>query len=157
MYQNLAIIFLFGLFYSILAGRLERTAVNGAVVYVAFGAIFGPIGLGLLDLSIEREGIRLTLGCQINKIACSDTGKQIEYVDANGTAASYEVDAILVAVGRAPNVQGLNLEAVGVEYDERRVDQSQDTLDEALDYGDSVPIIVYPDGRVEEGFEGEIG
>ena len=45
----------------------------------------------------------------------------------------------------------------GVEYDERRVDQSQDTLDEALDYGDSVPIIVYPDGRVEEGFEGEIG
>ena len=45
----------------------------------------------------------------------------------------------------------------GVEYDERRVDQSQDTLDEALDYGDSVPIIVFPDGRVEEGFEGEIG
>lgn len=45
----------------------------------------------------------------------------------------------------------------GIEYDERRVDQSQDTLDEALDYGDSVPIIVYPDGRVEEGFEGETG
>ena len=45
----------------------------------------------------------------------------------------------------------------GIEYDERRVDQSQDTLDEALDYGESVPIIVYPDGRVEEGFEGEIG
>ena len=59
LYQNLAILFLFGLFYSILAGRLERTPVNGAVVYVLFGAIFGPIGLGLLDLSIEREGIRL--------------------------------------------------------------------------------------------------
>jgi len=59
VYQNLAIIFLFGLFYSILAGRLERTPVNGAVVYVLFGVIFGPIGLGLLDLSIEREGIRV--------------------------------------------------------------------------------------------------
>ncbi|MBW1689023.1 MAG: cation:proton antiporter [Deltaproteobacteria bacterium] len=59
MYQNLAILFLFGLFYSLVAGRLERTPVNGAVVFVAFGAIFGPIGLGLLDLSIEREGIRL--------------------------------------------------------------------------------------------------
>ena len=44
-----------------------------------------------------------------------------------------------------------------VAYDERRVDQSQDTLDEALLYGDTVPIIVYPDGRVEVGYEGETG
>ena len=29
----------------------------------------------------------------------------------------------------------------GIEYEEKRVDQSQDTLDEALLYGDSVPII----------------
>lgn len=45
----------------------------------------------------------------------------------------------------------------GVAYDERRVDQSQDTLDEALGFGDTVPIIVYSDGRVEVGFEGEVG
>lgn len=44
-----------------------------------------------------------------------------------------------------------------VAYDERHVDQSQDTLDEALLYGDTVPIIVYPDGRVEVGYEGETG
>ena len=30
-------------------------------------------------------------------------------------------------------------------------------LDEALLYGDTVPIIVYPDGRVEIGFEGHHG
>ncbi len=45
----------------------------------------------------------------------------------------------------------------GVQYEERRVDQSQETLDEALGYGDTVPIIVYQDGRVEIGFEGETG
>ncbi len=45
----------------------------------------------------------------------------------------------------------------GVAYEEVRVDQSQGALDEALEYGDTVPIIVYPDGRVEEGFEGELG
>ena len=45
----------------------------------------------------------------------------------------------------------------GVAYQERRVDQSQDDLDEALLYGDTVPIIVFPDGRVEVGFEGEVG
>ena len=46
----------------------------------------------------------------------------------------------------------------GVEYVEKRVDESQEALDEALEYGSTVPIIVYPDGRVEEGaFEGVHG
>jgi len=45
----------------------------------------------------------------------------------------------------------------GIEFEERRVDESQELLDEALDVGYAVPIIVYPDGRVEQGFEGEIG
>ncbi len=45
----------------------------------------------------------------------------------------------------------------GIKYEERRVDQSQDTLDAALDYADTVPIIIYPDGRVEVGFEGHTG
>ncbi len=47
--------------------------------------------------------------------------------------------------------------AQGVKYDEVRVDQSQEALDEALDYGDTVPIVVYADGRVEVGFDGEVG
>ena len=45
----------------------------------------------------------------------------------------------------------------GIKYEERRVDQSQDTLDEALEYADTVRIIIYPDGRVEIGFEGHTG
>jgi glutaredoxin len=45
----------------------------------------------------------------------------------------------------------------GIDYDERRVDQSQAVLDEALEYGDTVPIIVYPNGQVVIGFEGETG
>jgi glutaredoxin len=44
-----------------------------------------------------------------------------------------------------------------VVYEERRVDQSQDCLDQALEYADTVPIIIYPDGRVEIGFEGQTG
>ena len=44
-----------------------------------------------------------------------------------------------------------------IEYQEIRVDQSQDDLDAALDYADTVPIIIYPDGRVEVGFEGQTG
>ena len=33
---------------------------------------------------------------------------------------TFKVDEILVAIGRSPNVEGLNLQAAGIEFDERR-------------------------------------
>jgi len=48
-------------------------------------------------------------------------------------------------------------DAEGVVYEERRVEQDQKLLDQARTYGDMVPIVVWPDGRVEQGFEGNLG
>ncbi len=48
-------------------------------------------------------------------------------------------------------------EAQGVKYEERRVELAQETLDEARQYGMMVPIVRWPDGRVEQGFEGGLG
>lgn len=48
-------------------------------------------------------------------------------------------------------------ETHGVAYEERRVELNQATLDEARQYGMMVPIVVWPDGRVEQGFEGNLG
>ena len=45
----------------------------------------------------------------------------------------------------------------GTEFEERLVDENQQWLDEALKYGDMVPIIVYGDGRVEVGYANMIG
>ena len=59
MYANIAILATFAFVYSLTAGRLERTPINGPVVYLLFGLIAGPMGLGLLDLEIGTEGIRL--------------------------------------------------------------------------------------------------
>ena len=42
-------------------------------------------------------------------------------------------------------------------FEERRVDEAQEWLDELLQYSDVAPTVVYPDGRVEIGFEGEVG
>ena len=47
--------------------------------------------------------------------------------------------------------------AVSLRYEERRVDLNQATLEEARQYGMMVPIVVWPDGRVEQGFEGSLG
>jgi glutaredoxin len=40
----------------------------------------------------------------------------------------------------------------GREFEERQVDDNQAWLDEALSYGNTVPIVVYEDGRVEIGY-----
>jgi len=48
-------------------------------------------------------------------------------------------------------------DADGIAYEERHVELSQETLDEARRYGDLVPIVVWPDGRVEQGFGDTIG
>lgn len=45
----------------------------------------------------------------------------------------------------------------GVEYEERRAELSQAIMDEARMFGSAVPIVVWPDGRVEQGFQGQIG
>jgi glutaredoxin 3 len=45
----------------------------------------------------------------------------------------------------------------GVDFEERQVDSNQALLDEALKYGDMVPIVVYPDGHIEIGYHGMIG
>jgi glutaredoxin len=48
-------------------------------------------------------------------------------------------------------------QADGAAYEERRVELSQTTLDEARRYGRLVPIVVWPDGRVEQGFGDSLG
>ena len=45
----------------------------------------------------------------------------------------------------------------GIAFEERPVDENQKSLDEAVKYGDMVPIIVYGDGKVEVGYKGMIG
>jgi glutaredoxin len=45
----------------------------------------------------------------------------------------------------------------GIQFEERQVSESQALLDEAVQYGDMVPIIVYPEGQVEVGYKNMIG
>lgn len=49
----------FILLYSAVAGQLARSPLSGAMIFTAFGFIFGPHALGLLDLNARNETIRL--------------------------------------------------------------------------------------------------
>lgn len=58
MYSTLSIFALFIFFYSLFSARLEKTPTSGAIVFTAFGLIFGPVGLGLLGIDVEIEMLR---------------------------------------------------------------------------------------------------
>jgi pyruvate/2-oxoglutarate dehydrogenase complex dihydrolipoamide dehydrogenase (E3) component len=70
----------------------------------------------IVQQAFVREEIQLILESQIERVEKTNVGKVI-YYKSQGKKASVTVDEIIVSTGRSPNVEGLNLEAVGVEYD----------------------------------------
>jgi NhaP-type Na+/H+ or K+/H+ antiporter len=59
MYIELAVLALFIFCYSLVAGRLERAATSGPIVFVVAGLLMGPLGLGWFDGDVSRTGLRV--------------------------------------------------------------------------------------------------
>jgi len=59
MYFELAILALFIFCYSLVAGRLERTAISGPMVFVIAGLLMGPLGLGWFDGDASLTELRV--------------------------------------------------------------------------------------------------
>ncbi|MCI0427781.1 MAG: mercuric reductase [Nitrospiraceae bacterium] len=74
----------------------------------------------IVEKQMLRDGVKL-LCCGKNlTVHKTEAGKRFT-VDSHGQQYDVTVDEILVGVGRTPNVEGIGLEAVGVEYDENGV------------------------------------
>ena len=63
----------------------------------------------------EREGVDLRLGASLKRVTRTATGRQVDRRRA-AVEETIEADEILVAVGRAPNVEGLALETAGIAF-----------------------------------------
>jgi pyruvate/2-oxoglutarate dehydrogenase complex dihydrolipoamide dehydrogenase (E3) component len=78
-----------------------------------------PDAAAIVQQAFIQDGIQLVLGCDLQRVERTPNGKVIHY-SSQGETHTLEVDEILAGAGRAPNVETLNLEAVGVDYDQRR-------------------------------------
>jgi pyruvate/2-oxoglutarate dehydrogenase complex dihydrolipoamide dehydrogenase (E3) component len=74
----------------------------------------------VVERSMLRDGVKLLCCGKDLKVQRADGGKRL-MVDSHGRKYDITVDEILVGVGRIPNVDGLGLESVGVEYDQAGV------------------------------------
>lgn len=74
-----------------------------------------PQAAQLLADAFKREGINVMLRTTVQKVTVSGKDKLL-HLEAGATKEVLAVDEILVGVGRAPNVEGLGLEAAAVQY-----------------------------------------
>ncbi len=75
-------------------------------------------GAAIIRDALAREGIEIHEAVRIEGVAADGGGKRVR-LEREGVQREIEADEILVAAGRIPVVEGLNLEAAGVEYDRR--------------------------------------
>lgn len=66
-----------------------------------------------------EDGVQLVFNSTLLEVETSN-GAKIVHFEANGKKDSIRVNEILVGAGRAPNVEHMDLETVGVEYDARK-------------------------------------
>lgn len=75
-----------------------------------------PDAAALVQAALVRDGVELCLGARLQGVESAEAGKVVT-LELGGATKQVEVDEILVGAGRAPNVQGLGLEAAGVDFD----------------------------------------
>ena len=117
--------------------------IGAGVIGLEMGSVWSRLGsevtilealpefLSVADVDVAKEaakvfakqGLNIQLGVTIGEVKVLKKGVSIAYADKAGVAQKLEADRLIVSVGRIPNTDGLNAEAVGLKLDERgRID-----------------------------------
>jgi pyruvate/2-oxoglutarate dehydrogenase complex dihydrolipoamide dehydrogenase (E3) component len=80
-----------------------------------------------VEHAFRRDGVELLLGAEVTRVEMRGSDRVV-HLRRGAQPQELAVDALLVGVGRAPNVEGLNLDAAGVRFDARKGVQVDDFL-----------------------------
>lgn len=75
-----------------------------------------PELVSILTTELEKEGITFLQHIKVNNVTHTDSGVTVSVTD-NGKTFDLQGSHLLVAAGRQPNTEGLNLEKAGVDFD----------------------------------------
>jgi pyruvate/2-oxoglutarate dehydrogenase complex dihydrolipoamide dehydrogenase (E3) component len=75
----------------------------------------------LMEKLLKEEGLEILTKTKAVKVHKTDKVGKIVTVESDGKTFEIEGDEILAAVGRQPNINGLDLEKAGVEYEKSRI------------------------------------
>ena len=71
--------------------------------------------------AMEGEGVEFFLNCTLVDARTTGNSKEIIIEDKEGNRTILQADAVLLAQGRTPNLEGLGLDHIGLEYDRRGI------------------------------------
>lgn len=74
----------------------------------------------VVQAALVRDGVKLLCCGKDLRLARQGNGVRMQ-VESHGKGYDVVVDQLLVAVGRSPNVEGLGLESVGIQFDKKGV------------------------------------
>ena len=69
---------------------------------------------------LKKQGIKFNMQNKVEKIKKNKSGVTVSTVDKEGNKNDLDCDVVLISVGRKANTEGLNLETVGVELDDKK-------------------------------------
>jgi len=73
-----------------------------------------------IEKRLADEGINILLQTKATKVELNNGLVKLT-VDRKGTTSVIEAESLLVATGRKPNIEGLNLEKAGIQYDQKGI------------------------------------
>jgi len=68
---------------------------------------------------LSGQGLKFELGAAIDSVALTADGATISYHDRAGAPKELASDKVIVAIGRVPSTEGLGIETVGLQLDQR--------------------------------------
>lgn len=109
---------------------------GSSVTVIQDGAVFLPredaeVAQAVMD-SLSQRQIQVHLSSRILSVEDNSNGTEV-IIEKDGNRQSIPADAVLVATGRRPNVEGLNPEAAGVELTERGAVKTDEHLHTTAD------------------------
>ena len=69
---------------------------------------------------LKKQGINFHMQHKVVSVKKNKSGALISTTDKDGNKKDFECDIVLISVGRKPNTNGLNLEKIGVELNDRK-------------------------------------
>ena len=77
-----------------------------------------------LRKQLEKRGVKFFMGAGVKQV----DGRKVTF-ERKGKEESVEADVILVATGRTPNIENLNLDRAGIAYDRAGIKVNPDTFE----------------------------
>ena len=106
--QDLLVVAVFVVAYGLVSGRLEGTPVTPPMLFVGFGLLAGPPALGLVELDLDNEAVRVLAEATLVLVLFTDAAR----IDLRVLRREYHLPARLLGIGLPLTVLAGTLAAV---------------------------------------------